>query len=61
MNITENHADLLSHHIYVYNESSSDVPKTELWKEVANVRALSLPMGCTLTNVNAYFYFIFLF
>jgi uncharacterized protein (DUF2236 family) len=45
-----NHADIASYQLYAYQEGSMQ-PSPSLWKKVGDVKALPLPMACTLTQV----------
>ena len=47
---TSNHADIASYQLYAYQEGSMQ-PSPALWKKVGDVKALPLPMACTLTQV----------
>ncbi|GAB6025863.1 hypothetical protein CHUAL_011839 [Chamberlinius hualienensis] len=49
MNLTESHATVASYQLFAYQESSVP-PNSSLWKKVGDVRALPLPMACTLTQ-----------
>ncbi|KAL0104606.1 hypothetical protein PUN28_017389 [Cardiocondyla obscurior] len=50
MNLTEKYADIASYQLYAYQEVAGMSPNTSLWKKVGDVRALPLPMACTLTQ-----------
>lgn len=52
MNLTDKYADIASYQLYAYQEVAGVNPSTSLWKKVGDVRALPLPMACTLTQVN---------
>lgn len=52
MILSEKHADIASYQLYAYQEVAGIPPSTLLWKKVGDVRALPLPMACTLTQVN---------
>ncbi|CAH1794928.1 unnamed protein product, partial [Owenia fusiformis] len=45
-----NHAKIVNYQLYAYQESPDMVPKISLWKKVGEVKALPLPMACTLTQ-----------
>jgi len=51
MNLSDKHADIASYQLYAYQEIIGINPSTSLWKKVGDVRALPLPMACTLTQV----------
>ncbi|XP_014467488.1 PREDICTED: activating transcription factor 7-interacting protein 1 isoform X3 [Dinoponera quadriceps] len=48
--LTDKHADIVSYQLYAYQEVTGVSPNTSLWKKVGDVRALPLPMACTLTQ-----------
>ncbi|XP_071632590.1 uncharacterized protein Wde isoform X2 [Temnothorax longispinosus] len=50
MNLTDKYADIASYQLYAYQEVAGVSPSTSLWKKVGDVRALPLPMACTLTQ-----------
>ncbi|TRY68243.1 hypothetical protein TCAL_07468 [Tigriopus californicus] len=43
------HADITFYQIFAYQEGNA-APSSSLWKKVGDVRALPLPMACTLTQ-----------
>jgi len=44
------HATITSYQLYAYQESAMQRPDSSLWKKVGDVKALPLPMACTLTQ-----------
>jgi len=46
---TTKYEDILSYQLFAYQEGSAP-PTKELWKKVGDVKALPLPMACTLTQ-----------
>ena len=51
MNKTPETEAIASYQLYAYQESSQP-PTSALWKKVGSVKALELPMACTLTQVS---------
>lgn len=49
MDLTNRHAKILNYMLYAYQESSAP-PNINMWKRVGDVKALPLPMACTLTQ-----------
>lgn len=45
-----NHAIISSYQIYAYQETPQQKADATLWKKVGDVKALPLPMACTLTQ-----------
>lgn len=50
MGKTEDHETIASYQLYAYQEGTA-APSALLWKKVGSVKALELPMACTLTQV----------
>ncbi|XP_012230048.1 activating transcription factor 7-interacting protein 1 isoform X2 [Linepithema humile] len=50
MNLSDKYAEIASYQLYAYQEVPGVNPTTTLWKKVGDVRALPLPMACTLTQ-----------
>lgn len=44
------HADISTFQIFAYQEVATQAPVSTLWKKVGDVKALPLPMACTLTQ-----------
>lgn len=49
MTKTEEHEAIASYQLYAYQEGTA-TPSSDLWKKVGSVKALELPMACTLTQ-----------
>lgn len=49
MILNTTHAEVSSYQLYAYQEGNGP-PNTSLWKKVGDVKALPLPMACTLTQ-----------
>jgi hypothetical protein len=52
MNLDNTHAEISGYQIFGYIESPTDIPRSDLWKEIGNVNALPLPMACSLSKVS---------
>ncbi|XP_023315182.1 putative uncharacterized protein DDB_G0282133 isoform X2 [Trichogramma pretiosum] len=50
MNLSDKYEDIVSYQLFAYQEVTGTAPSTNLWKKVGDVRALPLPMACTLTQ-----------
>ncbi|XP_011309972.1 activating transcription factor 7-interacting protein 1 isoform X2 [Fopius arisanus] len=50
MPLSEKYADIASYQLYAYQEIAGIAPNSSNWKKVGDVRALPLPMACTLTQ-----------
>jgi hypothetical protein len=46
----QEHDQVMSYHIFAYQETPGLQPAMSLWKKVGDVNALPLPMACTLTQ-----------
>lgn len=46
----DDHETISSYQLFAYQETNSVIPSTSLWKKVGDVKALPLPMACTLTQ-----------
>ncbi|XP_071452221.1 activating transcription factor 7-interacting protein 1-like isoform X2 [Hetaerina americana] len=50
MTTTTPHEEIASYQLYAYQEGANAPPSPTLWKKVGDVKALPLPMACTLTQ-----------
>ncbi|KAJ8669716.1 hypothetical protein QAD02_000975 [Eretmocerus hayati] len=53
MILSDKFAEIVSYQLYAYQEISGTAPNAAQWKKVGDVRALPLPMACTLTQFTA--------
>ncbi|XP_034934965.1 activating transcription factor 7-interacting protein 1-like isoform X2 [Chelonus insularis] len=59
MALSDKYAEIASYQLYAYQEVTGMVPRSTLWRKVGDVRALALPMACTLTQFtegNTYYF-----
>ncbi|XP_026733803.1 activating transcription factor 7-interacting protein 1 [Trichoplusia ni] len=54
----DSYEEIASYQLYAYQETSCP-PNTSLWKKIGDVKALPLPMACTLTQFMAGFKYYF--
>ncbi|KAL0871686.1 hypothetical protein ABMA27_004203 [Loxostege sticticalis] len=54
----DSYEEIASYQLFAYQETSSP-PSTALWKKIGDVKALPLPMACTLTQFMAGFKYYF--
>ncbi|CAB3220429.1 unnamed protein product [Arctia plantaginis] len=56
--LEDSYEEIASYQLYAYQETSQP-PSTSLWKKIGDVKALPLPMACTLTQFMAGFKYYF--
>lgn len=56
--LSECYEEIASYQLYAYQETNV-APCTSLWKKIGDVKALPLPMACTLTQFMAGFKYYF--
>lgn len=54
----DSYEEIASYQLYAYQETSAP-PSTALWKKIGDVKALPLPMACTLTQFTAGYSYYF--
>lgn len=54
----DSYEEIASYQLYAYQETSTP-PNTALWKKIGDVKALPLPMACTLTQFMAGYKYYF--
>ncbi|XP_053606132.1 activating transcription factor 7-interacting protein 2 [Plodia interpunctella] len=54
----DSYEEIASYQLYAYQETNAP-PNTSLWKKIGDVKALPLPMACTLTQFMAGFKYYF--
>ncbi|XP_045767096.1 activating transcription factor 7-interacting protein 1 isoform X2 [Maniola jurtina] len=54
----DTYEEIASYQLYAYQETTSP-PSTALWKKIGDVKALALPMACTLTQFMAGYKYYF--
>nr|XP_034839154.1 activating transcription factor 7-interacting protein 1-like [Maniola hyperantus] len=54
----ETYEEIASYHLYAYQETMSP-PSTALWKKIGDVKAVALPMTCTVTQFMAGYKYYF--
>lgn len=43
--------NIMGYQVFVYHEVVTSTPKTEMWKNIGSIKALPLPMKCSLNQV----------